>query len=246
MKSLRQKMVAMAAVVAVSGLMMASVAGAADKLIVKDATGTLDVFKVDDAGTAMPTKLSVGAGATTLSTIHNAESSTSAARGITASQHNAGAQGAAINFVKSRGTYAVPVMLTSGDYIGAFVAQFWNGTAYARGAQFGFRSEGTVTGTSTPTHIFFQTGDTTVNLKEALRVTSAQNVVVGNLGGAATADMATTATNGFLYIPNVAGSLTTCGTMTAIAGHTPIWFDTTNKKVCSCDAGTLKCTAALN
>jgi hypothetical protein len=51
MKSLRQKMLAMAAVVAVSGLMMASVAGAADKLIVKDSTGVNNVFKVDDAGT---------------------------------------------------------------------------------------------------------------------------------------------------------------------------------------------------
>ena len=57
MKSLRQKMLAMAAVVAVSGLMMASVAGAAPKLIVKDnATPTPNtVFQVDDAGTITTT-----------------------------------------------------------------------------------------------------------------------------------------------------------------------------------------------
>jgi len=242
MKKICKVILAAAAIVA-----LAVPAMAADKLIVKDAAGTADVFKVDDAGLAITTKLAIGTGATTpLSTFHNAESSTSAARGLTASQHNNGAQGGAINFVKSRGTFAAPAILTSGDFIGAFVAQFWNGTAYARGGQFGFRSEGTVTGASTPTHIFFQTGDTTANLKEALRITSAQNVLVGNLGGAAVADMAPTVTNGFIYIPNVSGALSTCATVVTHAGHTPIWFDTTNKKICSCDAGTLKCTTALN
>jgi|GEM_PF-5149673 len=50
MKSLRKKILAMASVVALSGLMTASVAGAADKLIVKGTDGVTDVFKVDDAG----------------------------------------------------------------------------------------------------------------------------------------------------------------------------------------------------
>ncbi len=60
MKSLRKKMLAMAAVVAVSGLMMASVAGAVDKLLVKDAAGTNNVFTVDDAGVVTGKKIGVG------------------------------------------------------------------------------------------------------------------------------------------------------------------------------------------
>lgn len=60
MKNLRQKIVAMAAVVAVSGLMMASVAGAADKLIVKDAAGTTNVFVVDDTGMITGKKIGMG------------------------------------------------------------------------------------------------------------------------------------------------------------------------------------------
>lgn len=54
MKSLRKRILAMAAVVAVSGLMMASVAGAADKLIVLDnVTPTPNsVFKVTTTGTS--------------------------------------------------------------------------------------------------------------------------------------------------------------------------------------------------
>ncbi|ABQ27972.1 hypothetical protein [Geotalea uraniireducens] len=50
MKSLRKRILAMASVVAVSGLMMASVAGAADKLIVKHATNVANAMDVTDAG----------------------------------------------------------------------------------------------------------------------------------------------------------------------------------------------------
>jgi hypothetical protein len=46
--------------VAVAAMMVASQAGAADKLIVQDATGTNTVFKVDDAGTVTGVKLGMG------------------------------------------------------------------------------------------------------------------------------------------------------------------------------------------
>lgn len=49
MKSFRKQFFAMASVVALSTLMMASAAGAVDKLKVQDGSGN-DVFKVDDAG----------------------------------------------------------------------------------------------------------------------------------------------------------------------------------------------------
>ena len=217
LKSLRKRILAMAAVVAVSGLMMASVAGAADKLVVKDATGVNTVFKVDDTGLATATKLGLGT-TTPAASFHSSESTTSASRGIMSSQHNDGAQGGNIVFRKSRGTEAAPTMPIASDYVGLFLSQFWSGTAYDRSAQFGFRNDAPVTAGSFPTAIMFYTGDKTVNLKEALRISSSQNVIAGNLGGAAIADLAPDATNGFLYIPNVAGALTTCSTVTTHAG----------------------------
>jgi hypothetical protein len=59
---------------------------------------------------------------------------------------------------------------------------------------------------------------------EAFRITVAGNVVAG-----ASAALATTATNGFLYVPTCAGTPT--GTPTAITGMAPIVVDTTNNKL---------------
>lgn len=61
-------------------------------------------------------------------------------------------------------------------------------------------------------------------LTRALKIDSSSNIVIGN------AALATTATNGFLYIPTCAGAPT--GVPTAITGRAPIVFDTTNNKLC--------------
>ena len=179
MKSLRTRILAMASVVAVSGLMMASVAGAADKLVVKDATGATTVFKVDDTGLTTATKIGLGT-LNPVTTFHNVETTTLAARGITAAQHNDGAQGASIVFRKSRGTEAAPTLLAASDYIGVFQAQAWNGTSYLRSAQFGFRNDATPVGNTFPTATIFWNGDTTV-LNEVLRLSSSANVGVGGV-----------------------------------------------------------------
>jgi len=259
---MRKMMRAIAAVLAVSA-MMAGSAFAADKLIVKNAAGTADVFKVDDTGLTTATKLGLGT-TNPKTSFHNAESIATAARGIMAAQHNDTSAGASIVFRKSRATEAVPVQPIASDYIGLFQAQFFTGAwdtatppapIYDRAAQFGFRNDGaSVSAGSFPTAVMFQTGDKTVNLKEGLRVSSEQNVIVGNLGGTATGDMAATATGGFLYIPTVNGALSTCGTIppnrTATVGdlnpgHVPVWFDTASSKICTCQGATLKC-AVLN
>jgi hypothetical protein len=59
---------------------------------------------------------------------------------------------------------------------------------------------------------------------ERFRITAVGNVVAG--GSAA---LATTATNGFLYVPTCAGTPT--GTPTAITGMAPIVVNTTNNKL---------------
>jgi hypothetical protein len=59
---------------------------------------------------------------------------------------------------------------------------------------------------------------------ERMRITSAGNIVAG-----ASAALATTATDGFLYVPTCAGTPT--GTPTAITGMAPIVVNTTNNKL---------------
>jgi hypothetical protein len=58
---------------------------------------------------------------------------------------------------------------------------------------------------------------------ERLRIDSSGNVVIN------TAAIATTATNGFLYVPSCAGTPT--GTPTTFTGRVPIVVDTTNNKL---------------
>lgn len=67
-------------------------------------------------------------------------------------------------------------------------------------------------------------GSVTVNSGGAssLQMNSAQSVIAGKVGQA----LATTATDGFLYIPTSAGTPT--GTPTSQTGHVPIEYDTTN------------------
>lgn len=252
----------MATVVALSALVMVSQAGAADKLVVKGTDGTTNKFVVDDtgavtaSGNVIAPKLGLGT-TNPLTTFHNAEQSTSASRGVLVAQHNDGAQAANILFRKSRGTEASPIVPILGDYIGIFTAQYWNGVSYDRPAQFGFRSDaagyaGQTAGTTTmPNMIVFFTGASTQAgdpniMTERARISSQGNVVVGNSGGVATADLATNASNGFLYIPSVSGALTSCASVSTYTGHVPVWFDTANSKICTCQAGALKCTAALN
>ena len=72
---------------------------------------------------------------------------------------------------------------------------------------------------STNDPLLLQTNNT-----ERMRITGAGNIVAG-----ASAALATTATDGFLYVPTCAGTPT--GTPTAITGMAPIVVDTTNNKL---------------
>lgn len=83
---------------------------------------------------------------------------------------------------------------------------------------------GLLLGTTTATPVVVGT-----NNLERLRVDSPGNVSIG------TGALATTATDGFLYIPTCAGAPT--GTPTAKTGRVPLIFDTTNNRLYVYDGG---------
>ena len=103
------------------------------------------------------------------------------------------------NLINTSGTFAIGIDSSTGGVYG---------TAYAR-AIF-------ATG-AYPVVIF-------TNSTERMRITSAGNIVAG-----ASAALATTATDGFLYVPTCAGTPT--GTPTAITGMAPSVVNTTNNKL---------------
>jgi hypothetical protein len=77
---------------------------------------------------------------------------------------------------------------------------------------------------SSGVNLVFGTRQNSATFSEVMRITGDGNIVAG-----ASAALATTATNGFLYVPTCAGTPT--GTPTAITGMAPIVVDTTNNKL---------------
>jgi len=263
---MRKMITSIAAVLAVSALMVGA-ASAADKLVVKDSTGNNTVFKVDDAGAGIQVNDTtgtakaiitgqgyIGSGTTAPYSVFHAQGPSTQSTQLTMQYYatNSNGGGGYLVYHNNAGG-ALPA---SGDRLGYFLfGSYWNdgsGGLYGRnGGGIVARAEGAWSSTtstySIPTYFAFETASPGVSSRsERLRISANGNIVTGNLGGAATADMATTSTNGFLYIPSVAGALTTCGTVTQYSGHVPVWFDTTNAKICTCQGTTLKCTAALN
>jgi len=90
---------------------------------------------------------------------------------------------------------------------------------------------------STPGKLIFHqaSADNTV-FRDALLLDTTGNVVLG-----AQSALATTATDGFAYIPTCAGAPT--GVPTAYTGKVPMVFDTTNNKLCIYRGGAWSCIA---
>lgn len=248
------KMISKVLMTAVAVAALAAPAMAADKLIVQDATGTVTKAVITDSGF-------LGLGdATSPSVIFNAKGSNTYASQLLLQREETIANGGA-GFIAAHNNagYGMP---TSGDRLGYFLFgsfyqdttnQYGGGVNYLwakNGGGIAARAEGAWSYTSLPTYFTFETAPVgSASRTERLRISSAGNIVAGNKGGTTgTTDMATTVTDGFLYIPTVAGALSTCATSTKYGGHVPIWYDVTNNKICSCVGATpaLKCTAVLN
>ena len=154
---------------------------AADKLVVEDGSAN-KVFGVTDQGIVNGAKLGLGTDVPE-SQLHVIDEVADPLRGIITGQHNSGAQAATIKFNKSRGTYAAPAPMVNGDYFGVFQSWGFDGSAYQRTAQFGFRSNGTVAAGSIPTDIVFWAGNNAAGLNETLRLKSAGTVNMNGLAG---------------------------------------------------------------
>jgi hypothetical protein len=131
-------------------------------------------------------------------------------------------------FIFSRslsGTIGTPGSVASGNFLGAIVFTGDDGTNFVPAASIISVVDGATGTADMPGRLVFSTtADGADTPTERMRITSAGNVVAG--GSVA---LATTATNGFLYVPTCAGTPT--GTPTTITGMAPIVVDSTNNKM---------------
>jgi hypothetical protein len=132
----------------------------------------------------------------------------------------------AVVISRSRGqTVGTQVIVNNNDIISEVISQGSDGTNFIPAASISAVVDGTPGTNDMPGRLVFSTtADGASSPTERMRITSAGNVVAG--GSAA---LATTATNGFLYVPTCAGLPT--GTPTTITGMAPIVVDTTNNKL---------------
>jgi hypothetical protein len=136
-----------------------------------------------------------------------------------------GGQGGGVQLIRNASTTP-----TTGQSLGTFA---WKGsdsanTNAAAEAMIEAVAAENFTGSTAATNLLFYTKPTGTgpgsSPTERARITSAGSFVAG-----AQAALATTATDGFLYVPTCAGTPT--GTPTAITGMAPIVVDTTNNKL---------------
>jgi hypothetical protein len=178
------------AVVAVFGMLAAGQAFAADKLIVKDAAGTSDVFKVDDSGIMYgSSKLIVGAISNPSSQITVVDQTGSATRGIGAYQATSDTMAGVIDFRKMRGAYTTSPTVANatlnGDFVGAFHA--WgvdSAGSWRRGATINYFIDSAPTNGGVPIALLFSTGtndDGLANPKTPrMRIGSDGKISIGN------------------------------------------------------------------
>jgi hypothetical protein len=132
---------------------------------------------------------------------------------------DASVSGPQISFGKSRGGVTAP---NSGDNLGVLRFYGADGTDFgSEGARIEVKVDGTPATGKVPARFSFQTTATgAFTPTERLSIDDAGNVVVS------AAALSTSATDGFFYLPSMAGAPS--GTPTSYSGRIPSVFDTTN------------------
>jgi hypothetical protein len=126
---------------------------------------------------------------------------------------------------KSRnGTVGSHTIVQANDTLGTLAFLGSDGTAFLSGVQIAAEVDGTPGTNDMPGRIrFLTTADGAASPTERMRIDCKGNVVVN------TAAIATTATDGFFYVPTCAGTPT--GTPSTYTGRAPVVVDTTNNKL---------------
>ncbi|WP_458250547.1 hypothetical protein [Geobacter anodireducens] len=157
--------------------LMPVMAQAANKLIVKDATGTTDMFVVTDGGL-------VGSGTNAPAAAFHAKGNTYVSTQIVAHWNgiNAGVDsryaGGGFIGLYNGDNNALPL---ANNRLGYFLFGAANGAGKLIGSGLNFAAEKTWTTTSIPSYISFLTApENSVNMSERVRITSAGNVGIGS------------------------------------------------------------------
>jgi hypothetical protein len=85
------------------------------------------------------------------------DTSTSSPRGVMSWQSNTGTDGARLHLRKSRGTFAAPTVVVTGDTLGKIVATGYDGSNFLEMGSISVNAEGTIASTRIPTNIVFST-----------------------------------------------------------------------------------------
>lgn len=123
---------------------------------------------------------------------------------ITVGRYDAGSGGPLLSFMKSRGALGEATAVVSGDDIGVVQARPGNGSTFPMAGQVGFRCDGAVTANGDVPALFY--ADIVQDVGSVARPFEAD--AKGNVVTASRRSLATTATNGFLFIPRMEGAPT--------------------------------------
>jgi hypothetical protein len=126
--------------------------------------------------------------------LHLVDQSTASDRGLVVGTHASGNPGPRVLLRRSLGTFASPGAVASGNYLGILNWDAYTGTQYLSTAAIQAVVNGTVSGSSVPTEMFFNVNSAGVsndpfgtNAITAIRITGTAAVLVGAQGGIAAA-----------------------------------------------------------
>jgi hypothetical protein len=149
----------------------------------------------------------------------------STSRHIQSLRWSADVNGGFVYVGKSRGAaIGTRGAVASGDVLGILSFAGDDATDFIRAAEVAGQVEGTVSTNVVPAGLYFSSTDDSGVRTTAMRVTKLGNTLVAK----GIAALATSATDGFLYVPSCAGTPT--GVPTTYTGLVPVIVDTTNHR----------------
>lgn len=149
----------------------------------------------------------IGSTGTPLSKFHIVETSTSTPRGVLVDQYNSGINGSRITMRKSRGTFASPTTIITGDVLASWTSSGYDGAGFIESGKILSTSTGTINTNIVPSKMDFQTANSSGTLTTGLTLDQSQILTLPGY-----------TTNGGLFYGNGSGivSQTGAGTTTTV------------------------------